>query len=42
MDAFKYKDYKIACEKWTPLAEQGHDGAKYKIGNLYREGLGVG
>jgi TPR repeat protein len=40
MDAFKRKDYKIAFEKWKPLAEQGHDDAQYKIGKLYREGLG--
>ena len=42
MDAFKQKKYKIAFEKWKPLAEQGHDDAQYKIGKLYREGLGVG
>ena len=41
MDAFKRKDYKAAFEKWKPLAEQGHDDAQYKIGKLYREGLGV-
>jgi TPR repeat protein len=41
MDAFKRKDYKIAFEKWKPLAEQGHDDAQYKLGKLYREGLGV-
>ena len=41
MEAFKRKDYKIAFEKWKPLAEEGHDDAQYKIGKLYREGLGV-
>ena len=41
MEAFKRKDYKIAFEKWKPLAEQGHDDAQYKLGKLYREGLGV-
>jgi TPR repeat protein len=41
MDAFKRKDYKVAFEKWKPLAEQGHDDAQYKLGKLYREGLGV-
>lgn len=41
MDAFKQKDYKVAFDKWKPLAEQGHDDAQYKIGKLYREGLGV-
>ncbi len=42
MDAFKQKDYKVAFDKWKPLAEEGHDDAQYKIGKLYREGLGVG
>ncbi len=42
MEAFKQKDYKLAFDKWKPLAEQGHDDAQYKIGKLYREGLGVG
>jgi uncharacterized protein len=42
MDAFKRKDYKVAFKKWKPLAEEGHDDAQYKIGKLYREGLGVG
>jgi uncharacterized protein len=41
MDAFKRKDYKIAFEKWKPLAEEGHDDAQFKLGKLYREGLGV-
>ena len=41
MDAFKRKDYKIAFEKWKPLAEEGHDDAQYKLGKLYREGLGI-
>jgi len=41
MEAFKRKDYKIAFDKWKPLAEQGHDDAQYKLGKLYREGLGV-
>jgi len=41
MEAFKRKDYKIALDKWKPLAEQGHDDAQYKLGKLYREGLGV-
>ena len=41
MEEFKRKDYKIAFEKWKPLAEEGHDDAQYKIGKLYREGLGV-
>jgi len=41
MDAFKRKDYKIAFEKWKPLAEQGHDDAQFKLGKMYREGLGV-
>jgi TPR repeat protein len=41
MDALKQKDYKVAFDKWKPLAEQEHDDAQYKIGKLYREGLGV-
>lgn len=41
MEAFKNKDYKVAFDTWKPLAEQGHDDAQYKIGKLYREGLGV-
>ena len=40
-DAYKRKDYKTAFEKWKPLAEQGNDDAQYKLGKMYREGLGV-
>jgi hypothetical protein len=25
MEAFKKKDYKVAFDKWKPLAKQGHD-----------------
>ena len=41
LGAFKQKDYRVAFEKWEPLAEQGHDDAQYKLGKMYREGLGV-
>ena len=41
MKVFKKKDYKVAFDKWKPLAEPGHDDAQYKIGKLYREGLGL-
>ncbi len=41
MDAFKRKEYKVAFDQWKPLAEQGHDDAQYKLGKMYREGLGV-
>ena len=41
MDAFKRKDYKIAYEKWEPLAEQGYAQAQLNLGVMYGGGHGA-
>ena len=34
-------DFDTALKVWTPLAKQGHAEAQYRLGSLYRLGLGV-
>ncbi|MEQ8710426.1 MAG: tetratricopeptide repeat protein [Rhodospirillales bacterium] len=39
--AYSKRDYKTALTEWRPLAESGNPEAQYKIGMMYRRGLGV-
>ena len=39
--AYNKRDYKTALTEWQPLAESGNPEAQYKIGMMYRRGLGV-
>lgn len=39
--AFAKRDYHTAIAEWRPLAEAGDAEAQYKIGMMYRRGLGV-
>lgn len=39
---FDAGDFVAAAEQWRPLAEQGVVEAQYRLGRLYRFGLGVG
>ena len=39
--AFSRGDYAAAMREWRPLAEQGHAGAQYFLGNMYDFGQGV-
>ena len=39
--AYSKRDYATALREWTPLAEQGNMYAQYKLGHMYRNGLGV-
>ncbi len=39
--AFLEGDYPGALEHWRPLAEDGHDGAQFNLGIMYRDGRGV-
>ena len=34
-------DYAIALRLWRPLANQGHAGAQFSLGAMYRKGEGV-
>ena len=40
-DAYNRKDYKVAFEKWMPLAEQGDAYAQSNLGLMYANGQGV-
>ena len=40
-DAYNRKDYKVAFEKWMPLAEQGDAYAQSNLGLMYAYGRGV-
>ena len=39
--AFAKRDYHTAIAEWRPLAEAGDAEAQYKLGMMYRRGLGV-
>jgi TPR repeat protein len=41
LDAYLQGNYKIALEKWKPLAEEGNDHAQYGLGQMYEMGNGV-
>ena len=41
LTAWKRKDYATALRVWRNLAQQGHDRAQDKIGNMYFHGQGV-
>jgi len=41
MDAAKQGDFKVALEKFRPLAEQGHTGAQNQLSRMYLLGEGV-
>jgi TPR repeat protein len=40
VDAYERGDYVTALCEWTPLAEQGHAGAQFNLGNMYADGDG--
>lgn len=39
--AFLEGDYSGALVQWAPLAEEGHGGAQFNLGAMYRDGRGV-
>lgn len=39
--AYEAKDYGTALKEIRPLAEQGHAGAQFLMGTMYRYGMGV-
>ena len=39
--AYHKRDYQTALREWQPLADTGDAEAQYKIGMMYRRGLGV-
>ena len=39
--AYKDEDYEVALEEFRKAAEQGHAGAQFYLGILYRRGRGV-
>ena len=39
--AYEREDYATALKFWRPLSELGHARAKFNLGVLYRDGLGV-
>ncbi len=41
LEAYNNGDYATALREWRPLAEQGHAGAQYNLGNMYDKGMGV-
>ncbi len=41
MAAIERGDYRAALGELLPLAEQGHAQAQYKLGRMYRAGVGV-
>lgn len=41
MAAIERGDYEAALRELRPLAEQGHAQAQYKLGRMYRAGVGV-
>ena len=41
LTAYDNGDYANALLEWKPLAEQGHPGAQYNLGQMYRQGIGV-
>ncbi len=41
VDAAKRGDYATALREWKPLADQGHAGAQFNLGWMYRQGKGV-
>jgi uncharacterized protein len=40
-ESYKRGDYLAALRVWRPLADKGNAEAQYKIGVMYRQGLGV-
>ncbi len=39
--AYERGDYATALTEFRPLAQQGHAGAQYNLGQMYRKGQGV-
>ena len=39
--AYKAGDYQKALRLYKPLAEQGHAGAQFNLGNMYAKGVGL-
>lgn len=42
LKAYERFDYATALKEWRPLAEQGNANAQFFLGELYRQGEGVG
>ena len=40
-DAYNAGDYRAAMTEWRPLAEQGHVGAQYRLGEMFANGRGI-
>ena len=40
-EAYLRGDYAAVLREWRPLAEQGHAGAQFGLGNMYANGRGV-
>ena len=41
LEAYQAGDYAAAVQEWRPLAEQGNGIAQFKLGLMYRMGVGV-